>query len=77
MTDTERLDWLEENGHGLAIINDDNGRWAVSWDGIQNVGEDDEPYDLLTSHFVEKGRFFDTIREAIDKTIEEYEAMEE
>jgi hypothetical protein len=40
-TDTERLDWIEAN-FGIALLDDDNGHWAVSGSGMQNVPEGEE-----------------------------------
>ena len=64
-SDKELLDWLEKQ-HGGALINDDFGRWAFVSSGIQNLNlDDDGPFDLATTHFVESHSFKDTIREAI------------
>lgn len=72
MTDTERLNWLTRNGDGAALINDDAGRWTLCYDGHQNVPSGDGPIDISTVHWIEKGDWHDTIREAIDARIEEY-----
>ena len=69
MTDTERINWLEEqanNGACPALLNDDNGHWAVSFEGLQNCPEDSNPCDINTAFFVETGDWKDSIREAID-----------
>lgn len=77
MTDTERLDWLEKEQNGLALVHDDNQHWAVAFCGAQNVIMGDEPGDLRTSYSVEKGKFRRTIREAIDAAVAELEAESE
>ena len=74
MTDTERLDWLEaktNEGACPAILNDDNGHWAVAFDGIQSVTYGDEPEDVHTTFFVYKEFWKNSIREAIDAAMED------
>jgi hypothetical protein len=68
-TDTELLDALEalvNRGCCPGIINDDNGHWAVTGDGMQNVVCGDEPQDVQTTFFVEAAQWRKTIREAIE-----------
>jgi len=69
MTDTEILDWLEQQD-GAALVNDDAGHWAVAFDGIQSVSAD-PPQDTDTSFFIEKDQWCSTIREAINKAIKQ------
>ncbi len=64
-TDTERLDWLAQQ-NGAALINDDYGNWAVSWDGAQRVPEGDGPGNIQTTFFIEKGTWRANVRAAID-----------
>ena len=45
---------MVENGGAPALINDDNGHWALAFDGMQNVPMGDEPCDIDTCFFVEK-----------------------
>jgi hypothetical protein len=69
MTDTERIDWIEEQtkqGACLGLINDDNGHWAISDSGMQNCPLSGDPEDINTSFFVFAGEWKDSIREAID-----------
>ncbi len=66
MNDNARLDWLEQEQNGLALIHDDNSHWAVAYEGLQNVIKGDEPADLATTYHVPKSAFRRTIREAID-----------
>ncbi len=63
--DTERLEWLQKQ-FGCALINDDNGHWAMSWAGMQNVPEGDGPQDIQTSFFIEAKEWHDGVTEAID-----------
>lgn len=65
-TDADRLDWLaQQDGHGL--ISDDQGRWAVSSMGMQNLPEDpDTPFDFVGNFFVEAKDWRPSIRAAID-----------
>ena len=74
MNDTQRLDWLEkitEDGFCPAILNDDNGHWAVAFDGVQNVPMSDDTGDIYSTFFVEAKYWKPTIREAIDCVIAE------
>lgn len=66
ITDTERLDWLEEKGNGLGLIHDDDSRWAVAFCGMQNIPGKG---DLYTTFFIEKKDFRPTARQAIDLAI--------
>lgn len=74
MTDSERLDWLEKEANGCAVIHDDNAHWAFATNGMQNVIMGDGPGNLKTSYFIEKSEFRPTIREAIDAAIAAAEA---
>jgi hypothetical protein len=68
-TDTERLDWLEHkvnNGACPGLINDDNGHWALAFDGMQSVSWGDKPVDVETTFFIKAEFWHNTIREAID-----------
>ncbi len=80
MTDTERLDWLEQK-QGFGLISDDFGHWAVSGDGMQNIpaewtNDNPDPGDIDTSFFVVKEKWCKTIREAIDVAIDLEKAEE-
>lgn len=71
-SDTDRLDWLAEQD-GAAIISDDNGHWAVSFTGMQNVPVGDEPCDIDTTFFIEAREWHGSVREAIDAAAGELE----
>ena len=69
MNDTERLEWLAKQD-GAALISDDFGNWAVSFDGFQNIPEDPgNPSHISTSFFIEAARWKPSIREAIDAVL--------
>jgi hypothetical protein len=75
MTDTEMLDWLEAitmKGDCPALLNDDNGHWAVAFDGMQSVSLEDGPADTATSFIVYKESWKNSIREAIIAAADEY-----
>ena len=65
--DTERLNWLEKQD-GYVLISDDNGKWAISGEGMQDI-PDDPPEDMWMDFFVEKHAWKPTIREAIDEAM--------
>lgn len=68
--DAERLNWLEQQaaqGRCPAIINDDNGHWAYSEDGMQQVPYGDDSQDIVTSFFVTAADWKPTLRAAIDE----------
>ena len=74
MGDKYRLDWLESitrKGICPALVNDDNGHWAVAFSGIQNLPDGDGPEDIQTTFFIETERWKDSIRKAIDYAMEE------
>lgn len=80
MNDTERLDWIENTtnqGACWALLNDDNGHWAVSGIGMQNLPLDDEPCDISTNFFVYAAMWRNSVREAIDAAREDYEKSDE
>ena len=68
-SDTARLDWLAIEGDGYALVSDDNGHWACVQDGMQNCPMTRNPEDIQTSFFIEKDKWCDTVREAIDKAM--------
>lgn len=71
-SDTELLNWLEHVAHegsSPALINDDNGHWAVSFDGWQNVPDGDKPNDICTTFVVKAHVWHNTVREALTAAI--------
>ena len=73
-TDTELLHYLELEG--LNLVNDDNGRWCVTGDGMQNI-RDKSSGDIQTTFFIEKEEWKNSIREAISTYIEENGLVDE
>jgi hypothetical protein len=78
MTDTERLDWMErlcDTGCAPCIVNNDNGYWAVSFEGFQPIDTNEPPADpFQTTIFVDDPACWSkTIRGAIDKAREIHE----
>ena len=65
------IESLTELGDAPSILYDDNGHFAISSGCIQSVCMEDEPEDFTISHFVEKGMFRDTIREALYKYLDQ------
>lgn len=55
---------LAEIGCCPNLLNDDHGRWAVAFDGFQNV-PNEEIGDISTSFFIEACRWKDSIYEAL------------
>lgn len=72
MTDTERLDWFEaraREGGCPALVNDDNGHWAVVEDGMQSLPDGPDPQFISTSFLIEAEQWHDSVRGAIDAYI--------
>jgi hypothetical protein len=59
------LEELSKLGEAPSLLYDDEGHWAVSGEGFQNVVIGD-PIDVHMNIFVEKDMWKDTIREAIN-----------
>lgn len=74
-SDTERLDWLEKQGSGIALLHDDVARWAVSQCGMQPIEDEhglitDRPISGVWSNVVERHEWRNSVREAIDAAME-------
>lgn len=63
------LEELSKLGYAPCLVYDDEGHWAVSMDGIQNVVIG-PPVDVSLDIFVGKDMWKDTIREAINYYLE-------
>lgn len=75
MTDTERLDMMEkmaDQGLAPAILNDDNGHWAMVFEGTATISGSDDPSDWSGAFVVEAKQWKSTFREAIDAGIAEF-----
>jgi hypothetical protein len=59
------MEQLSKLGHCPNLLNDDNGNWAVTTTGFQNVVYGDEPQDVNTQFFVEAKNWKPTPREAL------------
>ncbi len=61
----QALENLAEIGASPNLLHDDNGHWAVAFDGFQNVPMSDKPEDISTTCFVEAENWKDSIYEAL------------
>ena len=71
ITDKERLDWLEHitnTGACPGLIFDDDGRWAVAFDGVQPVPLGN-PEDMYSTFFIRAKQWKGSVRKAIDYAI--------
>lgn len=59
------MDELANLGQAPNLLYDDNGNWAVTSQGFQNVVYGDEPQDVETHFFVEAKFWKPTPREAL------------
>lgn len=59
------LEELTQLGWAPCLLYDDEGHWAISGEGFQEVALGD-PIDMHLTHFVEKKMWKDTIREALN-----------
>lgn len=59
------IETLTKFGQAPNLVYDDNGRFAVSSDGFNQVVTDDELIDQPMTIFVEKHMWYKTIREAL------------
>lgn len=75
LNDTNLLDWFEHIGGicGAALINDDNGHWAVSATGMQSAAVGEDPMRVCTTFLIEANEWRDSIREAILAFAESYD----
>lgn len=80
-TDRDLLDGLERltmAGHCPGIINDDNGHWAVTGDGVQTLpARTGEPIEIHTTFIVPSGAWYPDIRTAINSYLDEHLAPAE
>lgn len=59
------VEHMVNNGYCPGLLFDDNGHWALAFDGAQSLSIGDEPDDVSTSFFVEKNLWCDTAPLAI------------
>jgi len=60
------LEELTKLGWAPCLLYDDDGRWAVSGEGMQSVSVNNDNFDCHLSHFVKKDMWKDSIREALN-----------
>lgn len=68
ITDTDRLNWIENNEFGAALVSDDDGHWAIASTGFQNVPME-TPADIEANFFIAKDEWKNSVREAVDTQI--------
>lgn len=68
----KKLQELSEEGACPCLLNDDNGHWALTFEGYQDVPMGDKPIDINTSFFVEKKYWKNTIDKAIEFSLKEH-----
>lgn len=61
----EALENLSEIGYCPNLLNDDNGHWAVVFDGFQSMPIGDAPDDVALTCFVEAKDWKDSIYDAL------------
>ena len=66
----QALQKLAEMGYCPALLNDDNGRWAFKFDGVQTVSYTDHPRNFTASHDVLAHELDSDIRKALIKALE-------
>lgn len=59
------FEYLSKIGYCPNLLNDDNGHWAVIFDGFQNVPIGDDKEDICTTCFIEAKKWKDSIYEAL------------
>lgn len=64
------LESLVENGICPNLLFDDNGHWAISLDGFQNVASGEDTSDVGIVSFVEAADWKNSIYEAVVHTLE-------
>jgi hypothetical protein len=70
ITDTDRLNWMRKQ-YGCGLISDDNGHWAVSSCGWQNVVAGEQPQDVCSTFVVDGKDWKNSLRKAIDSAMRE------
>jgi hypothetical protein len=61
------MDELSKLGWCPSLLYDDNGHWAISTTGFQNVPEGDDPEDIEIFNIVKKEQWENSPREALYK----------
>ena len=66
----QALEGLSEIGYSPNLLHDDNGHWAVVFDGFQNVPMEDDPGDITTTFFVRAEHWKESIYDALVWSLE-------
>ena len=67
---SQALEELAKTGLCPNVLNDDNGHWAVKFDGYQNVVSGDNTENVTTTFLVEAQDWYDSIYEALIGALE-------
>jgi len=65
----EVVEKLVDEGYCVGLLHDDNGHWALSLDGLQNLPLFDYPEDVATAFFVSAEDWADTPELAICRAV--------
>jgi len=66
----EALNKLSKSGSCPCLLNDDNGHWAMTFEGFQSLPSGEDPEDIQTSFWIEKAQWHDDIIEALIYALE-------
>ena len=66
----QAMERLSEIGYCPDLLNDDNGHWAISFEGYQTVALSDDPQDINTEHYILACQWKTTIKEALIYALE-------
>jgi hypothetical protein len=59
------MELLSKKGFSPSLVHDDNGHWAISGDGIQNIPTENKTQDVSLTVFVELKKWKKTIKKAM------------
>ena len=66
----QALEALAEIGFSPNLLNDDNGHWAVVFDGLQSIAAGPDREDCMTTAFVRAENWKDSIYDALVHSLE-------
>lgn len=69
----ELLKKLTLIGYCPILAFDDNGHWAMTFDGLQNTIQGPEPQDLAATNFFNREFFQPTVRAAVINCLQQYD----
>lgn len=70
------LNKLADRGYCPALLFDDDGRWALSFEGIQNVNFENTSIDMSINSFVDANDWKDTIEEAVEYAVNKWSDLD-